>query len=250
MSLLMYDATPGGVDAIPEGAHVVAGYVDGNYVSYPAIVRRFNGKARCISIGIFLDAIADFADVEQGNPINTPEKVRASFEYRKRHGVWRPGFYGDIDHMHNVILPGLAGIPRDEYRLWLADWTFRIFLPAGYDACQFTDNRRPSGADGPYDTSVINRGTFLPPEHKRPAKKHSVPHPHKPSPRLPRPRPVVHRHPAAPKRKVVAATGGGGGGVALVELFKLLGVHISSAQAAEIATLLAFIVGYVVPEKP
>lgn len=212
--------------AIPADAKLVAGYVDGNFADYGAIAARFAGKADLVSICIFLDSLADFADVEPGNPIKTPAQVRASFEFRKAHGVWNPGFYGDHARMTGTIIPGLAGIPRSQYRLWLADWTDREHIPPGYDACQYESLSSPN-----IDVSEV-AASFFPPNTTPKAKSGKNP--------LKKVLPVVKKiHP-----KVKAAAPGGGIGAGVATALTHAGVHLTSAEAAAVGALFALLAAY------
>lgn len=215
------------VSQLPDDAQVVGGYIDGRYANLPALIRRFHGRADIVSFGIFLGHLADFTDVEPGNPIDTPRKVRADFEFRRAHGVWKPGFYGDRTRMANTILPGLSGIPRSEYRLLLADWTDRPHITPGYDGDQYESLNHPN-----IDISRL-ASSFFPPG--------SINHPH----RLPHP--STHRIPS-PIRKLSHPAHliptGGGIGVGVDAILKASGVHLTSAEAGGIAAILAAIAGY------
>lgn len=229
-TLLMYD-TAGAVDSIPADAKAVAGYIDGRFRTFTPLVRRFYPHAHIVSLGVFLGHTAEFTDVEPGNPINTPELVRADFHFRKGQGVWRPGFYGDRTRMENTILPGLVGVPRSEYRLFLAEWTGvqPRRVPDGFDAVQFTNNA-VNGREGAYDTTLVNVELFFPAaaqHHKRRS-----------------PYGLVQKvHP-----KVRAAASGGGLGTGLVALLhSTLGVSMTPAEGAAIAGAIATLLGYMVP---
>lgn len=226
--LIMYDAIPENVGSIPGKAEAVAGYVDGNFKSFPLLVKRFFPHAHCVSINVFLGNLAAFADVESGNPINTPDKVRADFHFKKAHGVWRPGYYADHDHMVNIVLPGLVGIARSEYRLWLADWDGVRVVPNGFDAKQYAN---PKLTRHPFDTSIVDIERFFP-RTVKPAPKPA------PKPK-PKPKPI---HP-----KVTAAGIGGALTTALVAFLNSHGVHVTHLtppESAAIATAAAALAGY------
>lgn len=232
--ITMYDATPQGVDAIPANAKAVAGYVDGAYKSFPELTARFYPHAHLVSIGVFLGHLAEFTDVEQGNPIDTPELVRADFEHRKAHGVWRPGFYGDIGHMHSVIIPGLTGVPRGEYRLWLAEWDGTNHIPAGYDAKQKSGGIRTNR--GSYDVSVVDVQRFFPK-----AVHHKLLHrPHLPG--------KVKRIVTSPHKKVAAGVSSGGLATGLIALLNTqLHTHLTATEGAAIATAIASLMAAFAP---
>lgn len=241
-SELMYDATPGGVDAIPAGAPVVAGYIDGNFQSFPLLQRRFGGRAHIVSIGVNIGNLAEVSDVEDGNAINTPALVRADFEHKKAHGVWKPCYYAPLAAsvgMLNTVIPGLSGIPRSEFRLWLADWDGtenEIPLPGG-----FVEAAKQFRNAGPYDVSVIDRVAFLGPHivhHHRPAPK-PVHHPTPKPPPPPKPVPLpVHK-------KVMIPISGGAVAAGIVALLGAEGVHLTATAGAGIATAAAAILGII-----
>lgn len=241
--IVMYDATPQGVDAIPADAKAVAGYVDGNYKSFPELVARFYPHAHIVSIGVFLGHLAEFTDVEQGNPINTPELVRADYEHRKAHGVWKPGYYGDTEHMHSVIIPGLTGVPDSDYRLWLAEWDGTNHIPPGYAAKQKSGGIRTSR--GSFDVSVVDVQRFFPPEVH-----HKLLHkPHLPG----KVKGVITR----PHKKVAAGISTGGLATGIIALLNTqLHVHINGTEGAAIATAIASLMaafapnGYIGKPKP
>ena len=220
---LMYDAVPEGVPFIPNSAKIVMGYPDGLYQSFVLLVRRFFGRAQVVSIGTQIGNLAEFSDIEPGNPIDTPVKVRADFEHKKAHGVWRPGFYGDETRMANTILPGLSGIPRNEYRLILAKWDGVAKVPAGFDAKQFESLEH-------YDVSVVNLDTFFPPSAKPKRKVLRVP--------------VPKLHP-----KFKGATAGTGGGTGIVALLGASGVHLTPTEAGAVVAVLGLIVTWLTPSK-
>ena len=212
---------------IPSGAKMVAAYLDGRYANTGEMFHLFP-NAYHVTIGIFLGHLADFTDVEPGNPIKTPALVRADFEHRKAHGVFRPGFYADRHDMENIVLPGLSGIPRSEYRLWLADPTGKLHLIPGYDAVQ-------GEWLGAYDVSEV-ADSFFPPSEKPRKRFHGPPV-----------RKIVRKviHP-----KTLGAGAGTGSGVGLVAVLTAFKVHLTPAEGAAIASVLGFIISYLTPPTP
>jgi hypothetical protein len=213
-TMIAYDtASTTGVEHIPQNAKCVMGYPDGNFRSFPLLVRRFFPHAHCVSIGVEIGNLAAFSDIEEGNPINTPTLVRQDFERKIAHHIWKPGYYSDHGHMVDVILPGLSGIPRHEYRLILADWDGVAKVPDGYDGKQFINGTL-------FDKSVLNVDTFFP-----------VPPPRK-----------IHVHP-----KVAAGTISAALTTALVTLLNAHGVHVThltTSEAGAIVTAAGAIAGY------
>lgn len=221
-NVLMYDAVPAGVPFIPNNAKAVMGYIDGNYRSFPLLVQRFAGRAHCVSIGVWIGHTGEFSDIEPGNPINTPELVRADFLHRRSLNIWRPGFYGDKTRMAEVILPGLADFPRAEYRLLLADWDGTADFTFYDGARRVVDDGEQIRSLAHYDVSEINPDTFFPPTRK--------------TIHLPRlPTKVLAKVP----KGAVHVPIGGGIGVGVAAVLKASGVHLSAAEAATTGAVLA-----------
>lgn len=154
--LVMYDAAGEQIGSAPGGGDAYAGYLTDStpaIANFPEVVRRHYGHAHCVSIGILETTLCVLLDVEPGNPVRTPQGVRNSFENRKAHHVWRPGFYADQSDMETIVLPGLSGIPRDEYRLVIAEPGTNA-IPAGYDGAQIE-------FAGSFDKSLL-RPDFFP----------------------------------------------------------------------------------------
>lgn len=215
MSIIMYDSV--NADSIPIKAKAVAGYIDGNLRSFPGMVRRFYPHAHCVSIGIGVGNLAEVTDVEAGNPISTPAEVRADFDRKVAHHVYRPCYYANHTDMENIVLPGLVGIKRNEYRLWLAAWDGDASVPAGYDAHQYS-----GGVSRPYDLSAC-RDDFFPASHGR--------------------TPISRVHP-----KVTASTIAGAITTTVLAILNTHGIritHLTPAELGAVATAAAAIAGYV-----
>lgn len=224
-TMLMYDtASEAGVAAIPAKAKAVLGYPDGHFRTFVSLVRRFFPRAHCVSIGVMIGNLAAFSDIESGNPINTPELVRQDFERKRAHGVWRPGFYADHDHMVSIVIPGLMGIPRGEYRLILAKWDGVAKLVPGYEGKQFTNNA-VNGREGLYDTTIVDVATFFPPAKHKPIAPPKV-------------------HP-----KVAGSTLGAALGAGLWAILHAAGVHVTPLETAAITTALAGLGGTITPTR-
>lgn len=126
----MYDAVE--IRAIPDDPEAVAGYVDW---TYDEVVQRFP-RAKHLSISKDATVDADCLDVETGDatPAQAPSWVR------KQHarGEKTPWVYVEASRLGEVI-DALTkdDIKRDEYRIWVADWTGEPHIPDGADACQW-----------------------------------------------------------------------------------------------------------------
>jgi hypothetical protein len=140
------------VGGLPGGWAAYAGYVNGAYQSYWDIAREYAGKAHLLSIAVNVDAIAACLDVEKEDavPSQAPGWVRAV----AAHGQWRPCIYANLSTMPQVIeAMNAAGIPRADYRLWVADQNGVAHIPEGYDGCQYDGSARVSSLT--YDSSIL-----------------------------------------------------------------------------------------------
>lgn len=110
----MYDAVT--VTNIPPRARAVAGYVNGDYRTYTALVSGWP-RARKVSIAVSSDVNADFLDVEAGDATNAD--AVAWFRQHKRNR----GFYTSASNADALVATlQAAGIHRDEYTLWTAHY--------------------------------------------------------------------------------------------------------------------------------
>jgi hypothetical protein len=115
----MYDAVS--LDAIPGGALVVAGYVDGAWPTFKEVERRWP-FGRCISIATSPTSVADVLDVEKGDA--TAEQLLAWLELAHHGGVARPGIYASVSRMRTLLDVALAGgWHRPRLKVWTAHWT-------------------------------------------------------------------------------------------------------------------------------
>jgi hypothetical protein len=139
MTYVMFDTVT--VASVPSfantAADAVAGYIDGRYADMGALSAAFP-KAHHLSIAVRSSDVADCLDIETGDA--TPAEAAFWVRMAQAHHVWRPCLYADRSTMPQVIANLKAhGIARSAVRLWVADWTFTPHVPAGYDACQWTD---------------------------------------------------------------------------------------------------------------
>ena len=122
--LVMYDDTSVGL--IPSDAKAVAGYVNGNYATWPDVLRLFP-HARHVSIAVTSGVVADCLDVEPGDAANADAPgwyrafKRAAAKNKQPHR--KPIFYTSTSNA-DALVAELAthGVARHEYKLWLAHY--------------------------------------------------------------------------------------------------------------------------------
>lgn len=152
-NITMYDSIS--VSALPKGAAAYAGYVNGMYTTWPALVTTFQASgAKLLSIDVFGTApLAHCLDVESGDATNSD--VLAWVRRMKAAGIKVPVIYTSASNTQAVvnILMEQGGYTRQEFMVWSAHYTGteHICAPAvcGYaaaDATQWTDSG-PGGCD-------------------------------------------------------------------------------------------------------
>lgn len=203
----MYDSV--NVRAIPAGAKAVAGYVDGHWPTYSALLARHYPRAHCLSITV-LGGRAACLDFEQGDVYRVSEAVQW-VRRELQHGTWRPCVYANRSTWDGPLRAALRPF-GSRIRRWVADYDGVAEVPDGFDAKQFTDHG-PNGCD-----VSICLPDFFP---ARPLKKR----PRRPS--------LPHR----PHPKVAAATLAGAAAVILQAVLASRGalhVHLSQVEVAAI----------------
>ena len=146
----MYDMADAGTRIPTNNPTAVAGYIDGNFRTYHALVARFP-HAKHLAIAVFASTNDGHClDVETGDatPAQAPGWVR------KRHaaGIKRPIIYANESTMPAVEAAlRNDGIKRDEYMLWVAAYNGREEVPAGFDAHQWKNVEVPGSN---YDQSI------------------------------------------------------------------------------------------------
>jgi hypothetical protein len=135
-------------------ADAVAGYMDGRYADLAAMEAAFP-KAHHLSITVTAGELADCLDVETGDA--TPSQAAAWVKKVEAVGIWRPCLYANRSTMP-AVETNLKdnGVGRGQVRLWVADFTGTVHLPAGFDACQWTDRALGRNLD-----ESICLGTFF-----------------------------------------------------------------------------------------
>ena len=147
MTRTMYDAVT--VGNIPQSATMVAGYVDGNYKTVPALRRRFP-KAKIVTITVLGgDLTANVVDIETGDC--TPASGVAWAKRRLAAG-YHPTLYMNASTWPavkaEVHRQGLDG----KVSYWVAQYDNHPVIPAGAVAKQYIDHG-PHGEN--VDISVV-----------------------------------------------------------------------------------------------
>jgi len=142
-TMFMFDDTNVALD--PANAYAYAGYVDGAFVNFSELQRRFP-NAHLLSITAFGNKASCF-DVEPGDGTNA--EVYGWFTAMEKDGVWRPCVYTSASNAYAMQVTMRAnGFARSSYRLWTAHYTgvphFCSPNTCGYgldqaDGTQFTD---------------------------------------------------------------------------------------------------------------
>lgn len=148
-------------DDLPIGLPGYAGYVDGHWPSFPAIVKRFYPNAHCVSLTV-TGKRAAFIDCEQGN--HSPafcvkwllqQLTLSSVGDNTATRLWRHGIYFPMSYHADIVREIARQMPntdRERYRLWGACWTGGLpaVLPAGLDALQYIGDEGRG-----YDVSAV-----------------------------------------------------------------------------------------------
>jgi hypothetical protein len=140
---VMFDDTS--VELIPKAARAVAGYVNGNYTTWPAVLRLFP-HARHISIAVTSSVHAHCLDVEPGDATNADAAAwfrRFKERERKNHTHAKPIFYTSASNVAALVSAlRAAGIARHEYIVWAAHYNGHRHVcspkACGYPAAEAT----------------------------------------------------------------------------------------------------------------
>lgn len=160
MTRTMVDSIDAG--ALPQGTTMCAGYLNGRWPSYDAMVQRFPDA---VHVAIVVSAIddGDVADVENGDL--TPAQLAGWVRQRHAAGVARPCGYCNRSNLGAVDQAlADAGIPAGGAVLWVATLDGTVVSGSsahGYVivACQ---NRSAGMNGGNYDSSVVFDDTWMP----------------------------------------------------------------------------------------
>jgi hypothetical protein len=139
--LAMYDDVT--ISLIPDDAKAVAGYVNGLYTTWPAILSQFP-RAKKLSIAVSADHDADCLDVEPGDA--TPAQAPAWIKRQKG----KPVIYCSVSQAASVLSElARAGVKRSDVKLWTAHYDAHAHIctpacgfgmPTTADATQWTDH--------------------------------------------------------------------------------------------------------------
>jgi hypothetical protein len=146
----MYDAVD--VAAIPAGAQIVAGYVDGNWPTYDELVAAFP-DAQHVSITVIGKPGAMVADCETGDltPLGAAHWAEAEIAAGRRPCI----YYSRANAPAVTAALQGAGVPISAVDFWVADWTGTAHVVPGSVATQWAD---PPKSGGNYDISETAAG--------------------------------------------------------------------------------------------
>jgi len=162
------------VSSLPLGAAAYAGYVDGDWPTFPELSKKFP-KAHLLSIAVFAVADAECLDIEKGDSTNG--QAYAWFVRQLARKVYRPVFYTQASNLATLeALLATKGIKRSAYRIWSAHYGegAHICGPAtcGFGKSSADGTQWTSNGPGHADESVLLSTFFNPrPVPKPPAKK-------------------------------------------------------------------------------
>ena len=141
------------ISKIPPDPEAVAGYVDGKWDNYNALVAKFP-QAKHLSISVFPSDNAQCLDVETGDA--TIAEIYGWFTRQQAAKVWRPVVYSSVGNMDHVVATMTANkFPRASYRLWSAHYAAGQHI-CGPASCKLTG----TAVDGTQWTSTA-RGESL-----------------------------------------------------------------------------------------
>jgi hypothetical protein len=156
----MYDSID--LNTLPAGAAAYAGYVNGNWPTFTALIQRFP-NAHLLSIAVQANADADCLDCETGDA--TIQQAPGWHARQKSRGVNLPAIYTQASNL--AALEGVmhaAGIGRNEYRIWSAHYATEHFCgpsACGYGLSPADGTQWTSGALGRnLDQSILNDAFF------------------------------------------------------------------------------------------
>ena len=124
-TVAMFDSV--NVAEIPPSAKAVAGYVDGNWKTYPELVRSFP-FAHKVSIAVFVKDDADCLDIESQDATNAQAAEWVKRQWAR--GVKRPKLYTSVSNWKPLAADlQAAGIKHrpwgKSYRRWSAHYTLK-----------------------------------------------------------------------------------------------------------------------------
>lgn len=127
---------------LPAGEQAYAGYLNGSWPDYAAIVAMFP-NALHLSVTTSLQDEGDVLDIENGDAV--PAQAPTFWSERRAAGVQRPCLYSSISEMPQVVAAlSAASIPRVAYRLWSAHYTGSTPHICSPTTCAFDGANTPS----------------------------------------------------------------------------------------------------------
>lgn len=149
----MYDTTDIPSSVIPADAQIVAGYIDGKYLSYPDMVTRFPAATH-VAIAVFAsDELGDVLDVETGDA--TPAQAPAWIKARRAAGYRRPTVYCPLSSANAVVWAcNRAGLSQGvDFDLWVAHYDGSPAPAGAGEVAKQYLNHGPNGEN--YDVSAV-----------------------------------------------------------------------------------------------
>lgn len=154
MTLRMGDAIH--VTNLPPTLDAYAGYVDGNWPTFPTLRAAYPHKP-VLSIAVFAADDADCLDVESGDATNSQAPFWVARQ--RANGANRPHLYTSLSNAQALIATmNAAGMPRHSYRLWVAHYTNspHICSPScGLGFTDVADGTQWTDHGGSYDESLV-----------------------------------------------------------------------------------------------
>lgn len=154
MTVTMYDSVTAA--DIPAHAEAVAGYSDGLYDDYAALVARFPGKP-VVSITTRAAAGARVCDVETGDstPAQGAQWAKAEIGAGRRPTLYYSASMGTP--VRDALMA--EGVNPADVDFWAADWTGTPHMLLGSVATQYAD---PRTSGGHYDLSLATEAWLAP----------------------------------------------------------------------------------------
>ena len=132
----MYDNV--NLSLLPFDAPAYAGYVDGKWANYNALVKKFP-KAKHLSIAAFASEDAMALDVEFGDA--TVAQAAGWVRRQQARGVKQPILYTSLSWAPSLMRHlAQQGITRNEYKLWTAHYTGKPHICSSACGLGFTGN--------------------------------------------------------------------------------------------------------------
>jgi hypothetical protein len=221
------------LSSLPKGAAAYAGYVNGKWSTWDALVAAKANSALLLSIDVFGTAnLAHCLDVENGDATNA--QIADWFKRQKAAGVPVPVIYTSAENVQNVINICMEDLhlARTEFLVWSAHYTYSAHICAqavcGYaaaDGTQWSD-------EGPGGCDVSSLASYFLPWTLGTAPAPTPPAPTPPAPPGPKPLPAPEALTAVSATTTVAWHPVAGASGYTVAVFQLNGVKVSETSVA------------------